>query len=593
MSDQWGPRPGGPQVSPPAHTSKRPHGCLIALMGYFAVSACTAGFAGLGSVETIPVSFIGFAILAGIVIWFRSWMSAPAREREQAEREQQARQAEIQEWRRTRPAVVIAQAADPLEAARAATLRRDGCAFLGVDANDEEWVVADRQQAVLVLGPPRSGKTSSLIIPSVLSASGPVVSTSTKAEVLRATGAARSRLGRVWLFDPSGTEVAPAGVLELHWSPIWQSRTWDGARAIADAMVGASSAGAGVENANFWTESAKSLLAPLLHAAAVDGQTISDVRRWISRRDVAPAGNILEAAGAESAADDLDAVWGTEERERAAIFSSARVVLSAYGSDEAAKRSRRQNFDADKFVRSGDTVYVTAPSHLQSVLAPLVAGLLEEIKDATYRLARDPEYSARRYHPVMWALDEVANIAPLKNLPSIVSEAGGQGLQIMACLQDLSQAKNRWGTAAEGFLSLFGTKVVFPGIGDRATLESLSMMVGDWDRPYTVYNTNTGHSVNYGTLGGSRSTGEGWTYSTQRESQVSPSEIANIPPGHALLVRSGHWSLVKTIPFHNGQPWQSALSKAPTAVENQGDADTLHFGDPDGDSVRVPSDVDA
>ena len=34
----------------------------------------------------------------------------------------------------------------------------------------------------------------------------------------------------------------------------------------------------------------------------------------------------------------------------------------------------------------------------------------------------------------------------------------------------------RWGAAAEGFLSLFPTTVVLPGIADRATLEALSAL---------------------------------------------------------------------------------------------------------------------
>lgn len=572
---------------PQPTTRKKTSGCLtivLVAVGVWGIGAVAGGF---GTLETGGgfIVVLGLMALAvpGLYVW--SVASAPAKEQRRLQQAQEERQRQAEAWSRSRPAVVIARDADPMLAAQVATRQRNGCAFLGLDAADREWVVAERQQAVLVLGPPRSGKTSSLIIPSILNASGPVVSTSTKAEVLRATARARSRMGRIWLFDPSGTEELLPGVLELHWSPIWGSRTWDGARAMADAMVGASSASEGVENGSYWSESAKALLAPLLHAAAISGKNISDVRRWVTRGEVADAGRALDAAGAESAADDLDAIQRTEERERSSIYSSTRIVLTAYGSDEAARRSRLQNFDAEKFVRSNDTVYIAAPSHLQTILAPLVAGLLEEIRDATYRLARTQDYSERQNHPVMWALDEVANIAPLKNLPGIVSEAGGQGLQVMACLQDLSQAKQRWGAAADGFLSLFGTKVIFPGIGDKATLESLSMMVGDWDRPYTVYNTNTGRTSSYGVSPShGNNSGEGWTYSTQRESQISPSEIANIAPGHALLVRSGHWTLVETVPYYSGEPWRSALERVPAAIEQHGGVDELRMPRSDAES---------
>ena len=83
----------------------------------------------------------------------------------------------------------------------------------------------------------------------------------------------------------------------------------------------------------------------------------------------------------------------------------------------------------------------------------------------------------------MLALDEVANIAPIPDFPSMISEGGGQGLVTLACLQDLSQARSRWPDHADGFPSLFGTTVVLPGIGDVRTLEALSTLAGDEEIP--------------------------------------------------------------------------------------------------------------
>ena len=65
------------------------------------------------------------------------------------------------------------------------------------------WVLADPESAVMVLGPPRSGKTSAVMIPAVMGASGAVIATSTKPDVMRATVAARSEIGQAWLFDPA------------------------------------------------------------------------------------------------------------------------------------------------------------------------------------------------------------------------------------------------------------------------------------------------------------------------------------------------------------------------------------------------------
>ncbi|HTV10864.1 MAG TPA: TraM recognition domain-containing protein [Acidimicrobiales bacterium] len=64
----------------------------------------------------------------------------------------------------------------------------------------------------------------------------------------------------------------------------------------------------------------------------------------------------------------------------------------------------------------------------------------------------------------------------------------GQGLLTMACLQDLSQVRGRRGQAADGFFSLFGTKVLLGGIGDMKTLEAVSRLAGQVDVPVRSVN---------------------------------------------------------------------------------------------------------
>lgn len=66
---------------------------------------------------------------------------------------------------------------------------------------------------------------------------------------------------------------------------------------------------------------------------------------------------------------------------------------------------------------------------------------------------------------------------------ALISQAGGQGLQVMVSLQDLAQARARWGDAqADALLSLFQTKLILSGIADARTLESISLSLGEYDR---------------------------------------------------------------------------------------------------------------
>jgi len=336
-------------------------------------------------------------------------------------------------------------------------------------------VYSGAEQSALVLGPPRSGKTSALVVPTVLKAPAAVVSTSTKGDVLDATVRWRRRKGDCFVFDPTGSARIPDGAFPLRWSPVVGCESFEAAVSMAHALAAAGRPGVRFSEASHWVERAEALLAPLLHAAATSGRHMGDVCRWVLGHDVREAEAVLTATGAQMAKVVLSSVWRTEERERSGIFSTAAGLLSAYRSDSVLEAARKPNFDPAQFGASADTLYVCAPGHAQERLAPLVVALLEQVRAAVYaRRARFPDAA-----PCVFALDEAANIAPLPSLPQMASEGGGQGLLTMACLQDLSQARARWGAEAEGFFSLFSAKVVLPGIADARTLELISALGGD------------------------------------------------------------------------------------------------------------------
>ena len=440
---------------------------------------------------------------------------------------------------------------DPLAGVRAASLRAGGGVYLGVTDSGEP-LVARGERAVLLLGPPRSGKSSSVIIPAILSHTGPVVSTSTKPDVFRTTRLVRALNGRVWVFDPTGPSSAGGGVEELRWSPVQGSELWDGALLVARAMT--TNLGAGTTDRSHWASRAQALLAPLLHAAAVHGRDMETVVDWVMRHETDEAGILLEDQRCSRLAfASLLGVFNTEDRERSSIFSATADALQAYTSETALQAARDPNFDADAFVRSHDTLYINAPAEEQAAAAPVVCGLLSEIRRATYRAHATGQLAGS----VLFALDEVANIAPLEELSQIASEGGGQGLLLLAALQDLSQARQRWGAAADGFLTLFGSKLILPGIADSRTLETVSTMLGEYDRQVvsrTRQQTGFLQSVianNTPTPGGTA------TYSTQRTRVLSPGEIANIPAGRALHLDGVQWELVTLTPAHISEPWRT------------------------------------
>lgn len=278
------------------------------------------------------------------------------------------------------------------------------------------------------------------------------------------------------------------------------------------------------------------------------------VLRWVDRHDGSRALEVLASAGAASdpsraiAGDVLAGIMTTDERELSGIWSTASGVLGAYRSTTALASTEGPSMDPDSFCSGTNTLYVCAPSADQQLLAPLVVGMLTQLRDAAYRRSRDGV--ARP--PVLFALDEAANIAPLPDLPAIVSEGAGQGLLTLASLQDLSQARTRWGPAADAFVSLFGTSVVLPGIADVRTLEALSTLSGD-------------HEVRNRSVGLTRSAG-GRQVSTNDavvlRRRLPADVIARGRDGCALTIDARNtMGWVGLSPAYASWPWRSALDR--------------------------------
>jgi type IV secretion system protein VirD4 len=424
--------------------------------------------------------------------------------------------------------------------------------YLGFGASG--WAFSGAERSTLVLGPSRSGKTSSVIIPNVIAAPGAVVSTSTKPDVLSATARARGEVGWTMLFDPSGTVESPPGVLRVGWSPVQSSHSWDGALSVGAAMVRSTRRGGRGSWAplsdDHWSERAASLISPLLHAAALADEPLRKVLSWIDRHDGSTPLRILSDHVGDQvpATDVLAGLLATDEREQSGIWSTASGVFSAYRSQSALASTEPPFLDAAAFSAGANTLYVCSAGQQQQLLAPLVVGILGDIRDATYRRAT----AGTPGRPVLFALDEAANIAPLPDLPAIVSEGAGQGLLALVCLQDLSQARSRWGAEADGFLSLFGTTMVLGGIADHQTLESLSALAGDVELATRTVGLSRGAG---------RSTHASLTTSSVFRKRLPVDVVARGQPGAALALDSrNRLGWVQLTPAHATWPWRELVS---------------------------------
>jgi type IV secretion system protein VirD4 len=400
-------------------------------------------------------------------------------------------------------------------------------------------LAAPRGYGVLVIGPARSGKTTSILIPSVVRWNGPVISTSIRNDVLKESWEEREKGGwPVLIYNPKDE----GGFGTNTWSPLTAckgTRGWVGALRTATALIEAAAVadkGANREE-SFWNDAASEYLAPVLFAAAIDGPDIEPARRWLQDEAAARAEMTERLAGHPEAFQQAEAVWSLEPKFRDSMYLTARVALRAYRDPEV-RASCLPRGDADVTDitpeavlgadgQPGATLYILSPPTDWRYFAPLFSALITSIVEAAFERSQRDESAGQ---PLLLALDEVANIAPIKDLPSYSSMAAGAGIQLITVLQDLGQAERIWGK--EGMRTLMtnhdGGRLILRGTVDTPTLEWVGEMLGEVDRKRKA-KTRTG-------LFGKVST----TNSLERQPLATAAEIRTLDPGTALLISGSY-----------------------------------------------------
>lgn len=378
----------------------------------------------------------------------------------------------------------------------------------------------------VIIAPPRKGKTAFFAVGKIIDTDGKIVATSTKLDIVRLTAGLRKRLGDVYIFDPSriGWWKRPC-----HWDMVKNCEDGEEAIARAEGAVAAVDLGSG-GNSDFFAGTAATILQCFLHAAALEGLTMREVMAW-SRdlSDPQPLAILEDHPDAEEGwAEDLRTVAlgksDTIESTRMTLSLALKPLRTKRVLDRVCPSEKAVMFDPYEFVDGDkkDTLFLVS-SGGKSSCAPLTTALASSI-DRLGRLRSQKEKDSRLKISITWVLDEVANTAPLPDLPQMMTDGGGRNMPVWAIAQAWSQLVKRWGEdGAKTIWDSAGMKVLLGGSTEVDFLDRVSQLVGS-------------RKVDSTTLQSSRegiSTGVSSSLQTERIIEVS--DLHEIPSGKAFI----------------------------------------------------------
>jgi type IV secretory pathway TraG/TraD family ATPase VirD4 len=122
-------------------------------------------------------------------------------------------------------------------------------------------------------------------------------------------------------------------------------------------------------------------------------------------------------------------------------------------------------------------VYLVAAREHQRLLAPLAVTMLSSL--VYYATKYESHAGHRMSPPALFALDETAQIAPLQELPQILSTSHEIGIRFISVWHSLAQIRQRYGTeAAAEILALSQAKIFLGSITDETTRYELLRLLG-------------------------------------------------------------------------------------------------------------------
>jgi type IV secretion system protein VirD4 len=409
---------------------------------------------------------------------------------------------------------------------------------------------------VFVFAPSGSGKSSGLVIPTLLSWPHSVLVLDVKAELWHHTAGYRARelQNRCLRWDPADPSFRSA-----RYNPLFEIRP--GPEDVASAMLLADNLvdpDGKNQHRDFWQQSAHSLLVGLiLHTLYAEPKKtlaqavhiLADSDRTLARMTKAnhACGRKLDwrdDAGNPTSthpivADAARALLEQDPRTRSGIVATALSYLSLYHDPVVAAATETSDFTPlDLVDRNAPAVslYLTvAPAELVRLRSLIRITLNQFCQALTRSLSFDPLAKRR---PLLLVLDEFTALGRLDFFSAALAYLRGYGIRVYISVQSLAQIQDVYGQY-QSITTNCGAQVAFAP-NDIPTAKLLSEMAGQ----FTVHYDRRSDS------GGIFVSRPNFTHTEASRSLLTPDELRRLPRDAAItLLANRHPILGTYLPY--------------------------------------------
>jgi len=353
---------------------------------------------------------------------------------------------------------------------------------------------------LLIVGPTRSGKGVSFVIPNGLSWLGSMVVLDIKSENFKAVGAARAAMGdAVFVF-------APGSSASHRYNPLDYVRP--GPEMATDCANIASFLVATGSVENEWTLAARKTVAALL------GYVMTSIH-FKGTRHIHSAVRVISTG--HDIADVLKTIIATEtdgsipswvigafnqfiaipDRTRGSVMFNVNNAFAPWDSPLICAATETSDFDIRDLRRKRISIFIGSPLADLESYRPLIRILFQQIHDVLMRNLPGSDEP----HQVLLLLDEFYALGKMSSLASKIAVSAGYGFRMAIVLQNISQLDETYGKAMRETLVAGAALKLFVAINDNETAKYVSDALGTYTATHSTKMMGAGLSQSRVSLG--------------------------------------------------------------------------------------------